>query len=91
MAAHSIATDELASHNHGQNTNGNGEDGWNGSYGPMVTRSTTNGSVDGYSVYAPGFAWTHKQNQVMTDRTGANASHNNIQPSIGAYCWKRTA
>jgi len=26
-----------------------------------------------------------------TDGTGGNAPHNNIQPSIAAYCWKRTA
>ena len=26
-----------------------------------------------------------------TDGTGGNAAHNNIQPSIAAYCWKRTA
>lgn len=26
-----------------------------------------------------------------TDGTGGNAAHNNIQPSIAAYCWRRTA
>ena len=88
---HQLTTDELASHSHGQNTNGNGTDGWKGSYGPMVSQGATNGSVDGYSVYASGYGWTLKQIQVMTDRSGANASHNNIQPSIGAYGWKRTA
>ena len=26
-----------------------------------------------------------------TDGTGGNAAHNNVQPSIASYCWKRTA
>lgn len=26
-----------------------------------------------------------------TDGTGGNAAHNNIQPSVASYCWKRTA
>lgn len=88
---HQLTIDELASHSHGQNTNGNDTDGWKGSYGPMVSQGATNGSVEGYSVYTSGYGWTLKQIQVMTDRSGANASHNNIQPSIGAYGWKRTA
>lgn len=26
-----------------------------------------------------------------TDGTGGNAAHNNLPPSVCAYCWKRTA
>ena len=88
---HQLTTDELASHNHGQNCNGNPTDVWKGSYGPMVSQGATNGRLAGYSVYTSGYGWMEKQNQVKTNSTGGNAAHNNLQPSTAAYCWKRTA
>ena len=88
---HKLTTDELASHNHGQNCNGNPTDDWKGSYGPMVSQGATNGMVAGYSVYVPGYNWMEKQNRVKTDSAGGNVAHNNLQPSTAAYCWKRTA
>ena len=88
---HQLTTDELANHDHGQNCNGSPNDNWKGSYGPMVSQGATNGSFTGFSVYTPGFGWTEKQNQVKTNSTGGNVAHNNIQPSVGAYGWKRTA
>lgn len=87
---HKLTTEEMASHSHGQNTNGNGSDGWSGSYGPMVTKGAKNGSVDGYSVCVTG-GWTSNQNQVMTDQNGGNVPHNNLPPSVASYCWQRTA
>lgn len=87
---HQLTTDELPAHSHGQNTNGNGKDGWNGSYGPMVSQGAKNGSVEGYSVCVTG-GWASNQNQVMTDQNGGNVPHNNLPPSTAAYCWKRTA
>lgn len=87
---HQLTTDEMASHSHGQNTNGNGSDNWNGSYGPMVTKGAKNGSVEGYSVCVTG-GWTSNQNQVMTDQNGGNVPHNNLPPSVASYCWQRTA
>lgn len=86
-----VSTDEMASHNHGQNCNGAPNDDWNGSYGPMVSQGATNGSFTGFSVYTPGFGWTGKQNQVKTNSTGGNVAHNNIQPVVAGYCWRRTA
>ena len=88
---HQLTTDELASHNHGQNCNGNPTDGWKGSYGPMVSQGATNGNLAGYSVYTSGYGWMEKQNQVKTNSTGGNVAHNNLPPSTAAYCWKRTA
>ena len=88
---HQLTTDELASHSHGQNTNGNGKDGWKGSYGPMVSQGATNGSIAGYSVFVSGYNWTEKQIQVMTAQTGANVPHNTLPPSIASYGWRRTA
>ena len=87
---HQLTTDEMASHSHGQNTNGNGSDNWNGSYGPMVTKEAKNGSVQGYSVCVTG-GWASNQNQVMTDQNGGNVPHNNLPPSVASYCWQRTA
>ncbi|MFR4308100.1 hypothetical protein [Acidaminococcus intestini] len=29
--------------------------------------------------------------KVLTTSSGGNSTHNNVQPSICAYCWKRTA
>ncbi len=88
---HQLTTDEMASHNHGQNCNGAPNDDWNGSYGPMVSQGATNGSFSGFSVYTRGFGWTEKQNQVKTNSTGGNVAHNNIQPVVAGYCWRRTA
>ena len=86
-----VSTDEMASHNHAQNTNGEPNDDWNGSYGPMVTQGATDGSFKGFSVDVREFGWMEHQNQVKTDSTGGDVAHNNIQPSIAAYCWKRTS
>ena len=91
MEAHCLAVGELAEHAHGQNINGNGNDAWNGKYGPMVTQGGTNGTVDGYSAYVEGKHWTKNQNRVITDSSGNNAYHNNVSPGIAVYAWRRTA
>ena len=87
---HKLTVGELAEHAHGQNINGNGNDGWNGKYGPMVVQGGSSGTDDGYSAFVEGMKWTKNQNRVITDSSGDNVYHNNITASIAVYIWKRT-
>lgn len=90
MASHGLsAVDELASHSHPQNINGNGSDGWDGSYGAMTTDGTGSGNVNGYPASLGG--WMSNLRRVYTDKTGKSSAHNNIQPSVCAYGWKRVS
>lgn len=85
--------EELAKHRHGQNINGIGSDGWNGTYGPMVALPYKNQGTDsGYAatIYNNG-AWGSGSYRVYTDYVGSNKAHNNIQPSKAVYAWIRTA
>lgn len=84
---HTLTESEMPSHNHGMGTinrlanvgnvqNGAGNlDDWPGSGGPI---SATNAVV--------GNSWTGSMGM-----TGGGAAHNNLQPYIVVYIWKRTA
>lgn len=82
---HKLTTDELASHQHvirSITADGN--------LNPVVNESKI-GNFSGATIPNK-YLWSNEAGeQVTSGNTGGNASHNNIQPSIGAYCWKRTA
>ena len=95
---HQLTTDELACHGHMVRT-------WNtvASGAPQLYR---NGKWERYTLgaFKVSGAWKEDAGTTAsspqgglgdpagtTDETGGNAAHNNIQPSIAAYCWKRTA
>ena len=96
MEAYSIATDEMPSHGHrialaksgapqaepqsilynaGQSNNG-------------INGTFTDRKVSGY--YADGNKGYYFQSEFI-EQTGGNQPHNNIQPCIAAYGWRRTA
>ena len=89
METHSLTVDELASHTHPQNINGNGSDGWNGSYGAMTTNGAESGGVAGYSASLT--EWKAANRRVNTDAAGKSLAHNNIQPVMAVYAWRRQA
>ena len=85
---HKLTTDELASHNHVDHiynkNNENGQSAISGGYlsSAVLNWSDTPFKTAGGSTGDP---------CGITSSTGGNAAHNNLQPSVGAYCWKRTA
>ena len=83
---------QIPSHNHAQNINGNGSDGWNNKYGPAITRPEDGGSgQSGYSYGIAGSNWNAKANRIKTDNSGGSESHNNMQPYVTCYFWRRTS
>lgn len=80
---------ELAGHKHGQNINGNGNDGWNNSYGELVTLPDigVGKGQQGYSANPSN--WVFGSNRIYTDTCGGNEPHNTIQPVYGAYRFRR--
>ena len=88
-----MTVEELAKHSHGQNTNGTGNDGWDGTYGKQVALPVKNaGTEEGYAnlIYKDGL-WCTGTYRVKTDTAGSDAPHNNIQPSRAAYIWVRVS
>ena len=96
---HQLTTDELASNGHLVRT-------WNTvqSGTPKVYLDGKWVDYTGDGIFKPSGAWTDKGETLATspqngtgdpagttDGTGGNAAHNNVQPSIAGYCWKRTA
>ena len=95
---HKLTTDELASHGHLVRT-------WNTVHSgtPKVYQDGKWVDYTGNGIFKPSGAWTDNgetlatspQNGLgdpagTTDGTGGNAAHNNMPPSVAAYCWKRT-
>lgn len=80
---HQLTTDELPSHKHEQGD-------WMWAVSDNFTTGTyniPNGSSGNATTYAAGKA----SQRVWTESSGNNAPHNNIQPVIASYGWKRTA
>jgi len=74
---HTLTTNEMPSHNHSASGGGSNTDGGNGNYG--------SGGVAMYN----NTSWTW--NNISIGSTGGGASHNNLQPYITVYMWKRTS
>lgn len=86
---HKLTISEMPTHDHAECINGNGQDGWNNSYGEMVSLPVNgSGTQGGYSANVTGM-WNGRGNQVKTKTTGGNYAHNNLQPYLAMYFWKR--
>lgn len=74
---HTLSTSELPAHNHTASGAGSSTDSGNGNY-----------SSGGVSLYNnTSLTW----NNITVANTGGGGAHNNLQPYIVVYMWKRTA
>lgn len=81
---HTLTADEMPSHSHGEQTISE--------YGytyPLVSNNGEGDSKNGWFPTSAGSEVTKRQ--VTTNSVGNEKAHNNLQPYITCYMWKRTA
>ena len=93
---HTLTTSEMPSHSHeARDVNGHKAYfwAWTGGPHPAPTLWIAGGNVSGGAMPAGGNPLMSKQNWegYTTTNTGGGGSHNNLQPYITVYMWKRTA
>ena len=95
---HKLTTDELASHGHMVRTWNNVASGAPQLYRDGKWERYTLGAFKVSGEWNANAGTTANSPQSgqgdpagTTDGTGGNAAHNNLTPSVCAYCWKRTA
>ncbi len=74
---HTLTTAEIPAHNHSASGGGSGTDSGNANY--------PNGGVALYN------STSNTWNNITIGNTGGGGAHNNLQPYIVVYMWKRTA
>lgn len=81
---HTLTINEMPSHAHGENTVSE--------YGYTYPLVSNNGEGNSRNGFSPSISSSEvTKNQVITDNVGNGEEHNNIQPYITCYMWKRTA
>lgn len=88
-----IAVGELPSHNHSGSTNTTGEHTHTFAVTSEEIGNDSNKPTVGYNnagIYTTSSAGNHSHTLTINN-TGNNQSHNNIQPYIAIFIWKRTA
>lgn len=81
---HALTADEMPSHSHGEQTISE--------YGYTYPLVSNNGEGDSKNGWLPTSAGSEvTKNQVTTNSVGNGKAHNNLQPYITCYMWKRTA